>query len=109
MAAHADLLQGSLDLLILRSLVLGPLHGWGISKRLRQLSREVLEINQGSLYPGLYRLEGKGWIDAEWGHSPEGRKVKVYTLNAAGRRQLAAEQEQWTIFSTAVGRILGST
>ena len=109
MSAHTDLLQGSLDLLILKSLVFGPLHGWGISKRLRQLSGDVLEINQGSLYPALYRLEGQGWIDAEWGHSPEGRKVKVYTLNRAGRKQLAAEQEQWTLFSTAVGRILAST
>lgn len=104
--AHTDLLQGSLDLLILRCLVLGPLHGWGVSKRLRDLSGDVLEINQGSLYPALYRLERRGWIEGEWGASPEGRKVKVYTLTKAGRRQLAAEVREWTLFSAAVGRIL---
>ena len=109
MAIHTDLLQGSLDLLILRSLVLGPLHGWGISKRLHQLSGELLEIKQGSLYPALYRLEQRGWLDAEWGTSPEGRKVKVYSLTKAGRKQLAAEQEQWRLFSGAVARILSAT
>jgi transcriptional regulator len=109
MEPKADLLQGSLDLLILKSLVLGPLHGWGISKRLRQLSEEVFSINQGSLYPALYRLEDRGWIDAEWGVSPEGRKVKVYTLTAAGRKQFATEREQWRIFSGAVARVLAAT
>jgi transcriptional regulator len=104
-----DLLQGSLDLLILKSLFLGSLHGWGISKRIRQLSEDVLAVNQGSLYPALYRLEGRGWIDAEWGTSPEGRKVKVYTLTAAGRKQYLAEQEQWRLFSGAVARVLAAT
>ena len=109
MAPRTDLLQGSLDLLILKSLLLGPLHGWAISKRIRQLSEEVLEINQGSLYPALYRLDDRGWIRAEWGVSPEGRKVKVYELTAAGRKQFVAEQEQWRSFSLAVGRVLAAT
>jgi PadR family transcriptional regulator, regulatory protein PadR len=109
MEPKADLLQGSLDLLILKSLILGPLHGWGISKRIRQLSTEVLAINQGSLYPALYRLEDRGWVGAEWGVSPEGRRVKVYTLTAAGRKQFRAEQEQWRIFSGAVARVLEAT
>lgn len=109
MLPRTDLLQGSLDLLILKSLLLGPLHGWGVSKRLRQLSDDVLTINQGSLYPALYRLEDKGWIEAEWGVSPEGRKVKVYTLTTAGRGQYHAEQEHWRLFSGAVARVLAAT
>ena len=109
MKPHADLLQGSLDLLILKSLVLGPLHGWGVSKRIRQLSKDVLEINQGSLYPALNRLEDRGWIVAEWGMSPEGRKVKVYTLTLAGREQYRTAQEQWRLFSGAVSRVLAAT
>ena len=78
MPDRADLLQGTLDLLILKTLVLGPLHGWGISKRLRQLSDDVLEVGQGSLYPALYRLEEKGWVSAEWGMSPEGRRGRPW-------------------------------
>ena len=109
MRQQADLLQGSLDLLILKSLFLGPLHGWGISKRIRHLSDDVLEVNQGSLYPALYRLEDKGWIDAKWGTSPEGRKVKVYHLTAAGRKQFLDEREQWRLFSGAVTRVLAAT
>jgi PadR family transcriptional regulator PadR len=105
---RADLLQGTLDLLILKTLVLGALHGWGISKRLRQLSREVLEVGQGSLYPALYRLEDKGWIKAEWGTSPEGRKAKFYALTAAGKRQFAAERSQWRLFSAAVEQVLAA-
>ena len=109
MPPRTDLLQGSLDLLILKSLLLGPLHGWGVSKRIGQLSRDVLEINQGSLYPALYRLEDRGWIEAEWGTSPEGRKVKVYTLTPTGRKQYRAEQEQWRLFAGAVARVLAAT
>ena len=109
MAQSADLLQGSLDLLILKSLMLGPLHGWGISKRIRQLSREVLQVNQGSLYPALYRLEDQGWIAAEWGESPEGRRVKLYALTAAGRRHFAEERANWKLFSGAVEHVLGAT
>lgn len=109
MSDRADLLQGTLDLLILKTLVLGPLHGWGISKRLAQLSNDVLAIGQGSLYPALYRLEEKGWIRAAWGTSVEGRRAKLYTLTAVGRRQFAAECSQWRLFSAAVEQILGAT
>lgn len=106
MGDRTDLLQGTLDLLILKTLVLGPLHGWGISKRLRQLSRDALEVGQGSLYPALYRLEDRGWIRAEWGTSPEGRRAKFYTLTAAGKRQFAAERSQWRAFAAAVEHVL---
>jgi transcriptional regulator len=109
MDSKAELLQGTLDLLILKTLALGPLHGWGISKRIRQLSSEVLQIGQGSLYPALYRLEDRGWIDAEWGISPEGRKAKFYRLTADGRRQLGTETESWRLFSLAVNHVLRAT
>ena len=109
MSERADLLQGTLDLLILKSLILGPLHGWGISKRLRSLSDDVLQVNQGSLYPALYRLEERGLIEAEWGVSPEGRKAKVYRLTTAGRRAFAAERKSWTAFTSAVDQVLGAT
>ena len=105
----ADLLQGTLDLLILRTLALGPLHGWGISKRIQQMSQEVLQVHQGSLYPALYRLEDRGWLGAKWGVSPEGRRAKFYSLTAAGRRQLAAETANWRTFATAVEHILQAT
>jgi transcriptional regulator len=103
---RADLLQGTLDLLILKTLVLGPLHGWGISKRIRERSRDVLQVNQGSLYPALYRLEDRGWIDSEWGVSPEGRRAKFYRLTPAGRKQFAAERDQWRLFAAAVEEVL---
>ena len=106
---RADLLQGTLDLLILKTLALGPLHGWGISKRIRQLSSEVLQIGQGSLYPALYRLEDRDWITAEWGVSPEGRRAKFYRLTAAGKRQLTSETESWKLFSLAVDHVLQAT
>jgi transcriptional regulator len=109
MPPRTDLLQGTLDLLILKALLLGSLHGWGISKRLRELSHEVLEVGQGSLYPALYRLEEKGWITAEWQRSPEGRRAKFYTLSADGMKQLAAERVQWRRFSDAVEHILAAT
>lgn len=109
MGDKADLLQGTLDLLILKTLLLQPLHGWGISKRIRQLSDEVLEIGQGSLYPALYRLEDRGWISAEWGTSPEGRRAKFYTLTEAGRRQFASERANWKLFSGAVDQVLHAT
>jgi PadR family transcriptional regulator, regulatory protein PadR len=104
-----DLLQGSLDLLILKSLILGPLHGWGISKRIRDLSTDVLQVNQGSLYPALYRLEDRGWIEAEWNSSPEGRRVKLYRLTAEGRKQFTAERAQWRRFSAAMEQVLQAT
>jgi transcriptional regulator len=106
MPDRADLLQGTLDLLILKSLQLEPLHGWGISKRIRQLSRDVLQVNQGSLYPALYRLEDQGLISASWGISPEGRKAKFYKLTARGRRHLDAERAQWQLFTGAVAHVL---
>jgi transcriptional regulator len=106
--SRTDLLQGTLDLLILKTLGTGPLHGWGISKRIRQISKDVLQVNQGSLYPALYRLEDRGWIVAKWGISPEGRRAKFYTMTAAGRKQLGDEAEAWRLFSTAVNDVLGS-
>jgi transcriptional regulator len=106
MTDRADLLQGTLDLLILKTLGLGALHGWGISKRIRERSRDVLQVNQGSLYPALYRLEDRGWIESEWGVSPEGRRAKFYRLTNAGRTQLTAERTQWRIFTAAVDEIL---
>jgi PadR family transcriptional regulator PadR len=106
MGDKTDLLQGSLDLLILKVLVLGPLHGWGISKRISQLSGDILDVGQGSLYPALYRLEDRGWIRSKWGTSPEGRRAKFYTLTAAGRRQFAAEEASWRLFAGAVEQIL---
>ena len=107
--SKADLLQGTLDLLVLKTLALGPLHGWGISKRIRQLSADVLTIGQGSLYPALYRLEDRGLVAAEWGVSPEGRRAKFYRLTAVGRRQLNSETESWRVFSLAVNQVLQAT
>src|SRR6266516_7852188 len=101
-----DLLQGTLDLLILRTLATEPRHGWAISERIQQLSRDVLRVNQGSLYPALHRLEQQGWITAEWGVSELGRRARFYQLTAAGRRQLRDESEQWRQFSVAVVRVL---
>ena len=109
MADRADLLQGTLDLLVLKTLVLGSLHGWGISKRLRELSGDVLAVGQGSLYPALYRLEDRGWITAEWGISPEGKRAKFYALTREGRKQFAAERSQWRLFASAVEQVLAAT
>lgn len=109
MRARADLLQGSLDLLILKSLALAPMHGWGISKHIAQLSSDVLQVNQGSLYPALYRLEDRGWIKSGWDRSPEGRDVKVYQLTALGRRQFEEGKVQWRLFSGAVNDVLKAT
>ena len=103
---QADLLQGTLDLLILKTLALGPHHGWGVSQRIQEMSREVLQVNQGSLYPALHRLEHKGWITAEWGTSENNRRAKFYSLTKRGRAQLQAEEAQWRKFSEAVGWIL---
>jgi len=104
-----DLLQGTLDLLILKILALGPTHGWDISQRIQQISRDVLRVNQGSLYPALHRLERQGWIVSEWGTSDNNRQAKYYKLTARGRRQLAAETETWERFAGAVGLILGTS
>jgi transcriptional regulator len=101
-----ELLQGTLDLLILRTLHSGPQHGWAISERIQQISEDVLRVNQGSLYPALHRLEHQGWIQAEWGVSELGRRARFYRLTAAGRRQLDLEKESWARLATAIGRIL---
>ena len=104
-----DLLQGTLDLLILQTLALEPMHGWGISQRIQQISREVLRVNQGSLYPALHRLEQQGWIAAEWDASENNRQAKFYRLTRTGRKQLLEERENWARMSDAVARILQSS
>ena len=104
--ARADLLQGTLDMLILRTLAIEPQHGYGISIRIRQLSRDVLQVNQGSLYPALYRLERRGWIRATWGDSENNRRARFYSLTPAGRRRLEAETAHWERISDAIARVL---
>ena len=104
-----DLLQGTLDLLILKALAHGPLHGWAISKRIQQMSREALSVAQGSLYPALYRLEDRGWIAGDDAQSAEGRRIKVYRLTPAGRKQLAEELEAWRAFSAAMNHVIRAT
>ena len=101
-----DFLQGTLDLLILRTLQTGPHHGWAISERIQQISQDVLQVNQGSLYPALHRLEHQGWIAAEWGISEMGRRARFYKLTASGRKQLGVETESWARLTTAIGRVL---
>ncbi len=101
-----DLLQGTLDLLILRTLQNGPQHGWAISERIQQISQDVLRVNQGSLYPALHRLEHQGRIKAEWGISELGRRARFYRLTAAGRKQLGVETESWAALTAAIGRVL---
>jgi transcriptional regulator len=108
MGERAELLQGTLDLLILKSLQAEPLHGWGISKRLRQLSADALQVNQGSLYPALYRLEEQRLVSATWGISPEGRRAKFYRLTARGQKRLETERDTWKAFAAAVGQILAA-
>ncbi len=109
MAPPTDLLQGTLDLLILQTLALEPMHGWGIAQRIQQVSEDVLHIGQGSLYPALYRLEYKGWIKAEWGNSESNRRAKFYKLTATGKRRLEAERASWDRLSAAVRLVLGKT
>lgn len=109
MDKKTDLLQGTLDLLILKTLQTGPAHGWDIAQRIWQVSLEIISVNQGSLYPALHRLEAQGWVAAEWGTSDNNRQAKFYKLTAVGRRQLAAETESWERFSRAVALILQGT
>jgi PadR family transcriptional regulator, regulatory protein PadR len=104
--SRLDLLQGTLDLLILRTLQTGPLHGWAISERIQQISRDVLQVNQGSLYPALHRLEHQGWIKAESGISELGRRARFYQLTARGRKQLELETNNWLRLTAAIGRVL---
>ena len=106
MSRKTDLLQGTLDLLILRTLATGPMHGWAISQRIQQVTGDVLQIAQGSLYPALHRLEQEGWIEAEWGTSEANRQAKFYQLTRTGRKQLAAESENWERIAGAVARVL---
>lgn len=101
-----DLLHGTLDLLILQSLADGPMHGWAISRHIRDTSDSVLEVNQGSLYPALYRLEKRGWVSASWGVSEKGRRAKFYSLDSEGSERLAMEEEHWRAFYLAVNRVL---
>jgi PadR family transcriptional regulator PadR len=103
---NVELLQGTLDLLILKALSLGPLHGWAIAKRIQQMSRDVLTVNQGSLYPALYRLVDRGLISSEPGVSPEGRKITLYQQTAAGKRQLADRIESWEAFAAAMRNVI---
>jgi len=102
----SDLLQGTLDMLILKIVALGPVHGYGISQRIRQISKEVLQVQQGSLYPALHRLEKRDWLESTWGESENGRQAKFYKLSAKGRKQLAEEESNWNRLSGAVGMIL---
>jgi PadR family transcriptional regulator PadR len=106
---NADLLQGTLDMLILKIVALGPVHGYGISLRIRQVSKEVLQVQQGSLYPALHRLEKRGWLVAEWGESDKGRQAKFYKLSDKGKRQMANEESSWNRLAGAVAQILRTT
>jgi transcriptional regulator len=106
LAQGTDLLQGTLDLLILQTLAAGPMHGWGVAQRIQQMSKEVLQIGQGSLYPALHRLEYKGWIGADWGLSENNRKARFYRLTATGRKQLETELKSWERMSAAIGLVL---
>ena len=109
MASKSDLLQGTLDLLVLKTLASGPMHGWGVSQRILVLSQDVLQVNQGSLYPALHRLEQQGLITAHWGASENNRQAKFYELTRAGRKQLDEETRNWERMAGAVARILSAT
>ena len=104
--SSTDLLQGTLDLLILKTLSLEPMHGWGIVSRIQQVSKEALQIGQGSLYPALHRLEYRGWIQAEWASSENNRRAKFYSLTRAGKKQLEAELSNWDRLTTAISMVL---
>jgi PadR family transcriptional regulator len=106
MSKPSDLVQGTLDLLILKTIAPEPRHGWGIAQRIRQVSGEVLQVNQGALYPALHRLEQNGWIRAKWGESDNNRRAKYYSLTAAGRKYLEQEEANWKRLSTAIGLVL---
>jgi PadR family transcriptional regulator, regulatory protein PadR len=109
MAQKSDLLQGTLDLLILKTLAPGAMHGWGISLRIQEVSGDVLQVNQGSLYPALHRLEHQGWITADWGASENNRRARFYALTKAGRKQLEAEVAKWERLSAGVNLVLQRT
>jgi len=109
MGKPADLVQGTLDLLILKTLSVEPKHGWAIAKRIQQVSKDALQVQQGSLYPALYRLERQGWIKAEWGNTDTGREAKFYALTRAGRRQLEKELATWDRLSSAIDLVVKTT
>lgn len=102
----ADLLQGTLDMLILKALAGGPMHGYGVGQRIELLAEEMLKVEEGSLYPALYRLEERGWVSSEWGKSDNNRRARFYALTAAGRRQLGVEEENWRRLVLAVGKVM---
>jgi PadR family transcriptional regulator PadR len=104
--SRIELLQGTLDLLILRTLLFGPAHGHAIAKHIQQSSEDVLQVETGSLYPALHRLEAQGWVSAEWATSDKGKRAKYYRLTATGRKRLVAEQSRWDQLSHAIGRVL---
>jgi PadR family transcriptional regulator PadR len=104
-----DLVQGTLDVLILKTIALEPMHGWGIAQRIKQVSKEVLQVNQGALYPALHRLEQSGWIKAKWGDSDNNRRAKFYSLTPAGLKYLEQEQAHWQRLSNAIGLVLGTS
>jgi PadR family transcriptional regulator PadR len=106
MPPSTDLLQGTLDVLILKTLALEPMHGWGVGQRIQQMSKDVLQIGQGSLYPALHRLEYKGWIQSDWGSSENNRRAKYYSLTRKGKKQLEAELATWERLSTAIALVL---
>ena len=106
MGKPTDLVQGTLDLLILKTVALEPLHGWAIAQRIRSMSQEVLQVNQGALYPALHRLEQNGWIRAEWGESENNRKAKYYTLTRAGKKYMEKEEANWSRLAAAIGSVL---
>lgn len=106
MSDHTDVLQGTLDLLILKTIVLEPMHGWAIAQRIQQISHDLLRVQQGSLYPALHRLEHQGWITAEWGASENNRRARFYSLTRAGRKQLAVEVSKWERLSAGVHLVL---
>jgi transcriptional regulator len=109
MARKCDLLQGTLDMLVLRVLSRGELHGWGITQKLEQLSKSALQVDEGSLYPALYRMEDKGWIEAEWRVTENNRRAKYYALTRQGRKQLEAEEEDWNRMTAIIAQVMHST
>jgi transcriptional regulator len=109
MGKPTDLVQGTLDILVLKTLALQPMHGWGIAQRIRQISNDVLQVNQGALYPALHRLENQGWIRAEWGESENNRRAKYYALTRAGTKYLKQQHEQWARLSGAIDLVLNAT
>lgn len=104
-----ELPQGTLDMLVLKALSLGPMHGYGIGQRIRQLAGDMLQVEEGTLYPALYRIEGRGWIESEWGVSENNRRARFYRLTKSGRKQLAVEESQWEHLSVAINKVMQAT